>query len=299
MTPSAEAWPSATLVDSITRELAPHRSELGLVLGSGLGGIASAMHDPWVGDAQRLPGYPVSTVAGHHGRLLFGRLGGSGGAVESAPRVWVVQGRVHLYEGHAPSYATRYVRLLHALGVRTLVLTNAAGSVDTRVQPGDLVLADEAVSLFFRPLAAARDLRRGDGAGAGNVSEVAASCWRSHAALADPALVRTAEEVALEEGIALQRGVLVGSLGPTYETAAEVRAWRRLGGTVASMSTVPEAIQARALGMRVLLFSLVTNLGTGLSREPLRHEDVVQVADRAGVALGRLLVALAARLSSE
>jgi purine-nucleoside phosphorylase len=155
--------------------------------------------------------------------------------------------------------------------------------VDTRVQPGDLVLADDAVSLFFRPLAraAARDHEPRP-----------VQAWRAAAPLVDRDLIELAETSARRVGVPLERGTLLGSLGPTYETPAEIRAWRRLGGTVASMSTVPEAIQARELGMRVLLFSLVTNLGTGLSPEPLNHEDVVAVADRAGAKLGRVLMEL-------
>lgn len=285
-----ESWPPPSLVESIEAELGPHRSSVALVLGSGLGGIAARMETLWSGDAARMPGYPVSSVAGHEGRFLFGRLP-SLRAGEDAPSygpwTWVVQGRVHLYEGHAPEVVTRYVRLLHALGARTLVLTNAAGSVDTRVQPGDLLLADDAISMFHRPLAPARAYRH-------------ASLWRSRAStLSDPGLISLAEETARALGIGLRRGVLVGSLGPSYETAAEVRAWRRLGGTVASMSTVPEAVQARALGMKVLLFSLVTNLGTGLSTERLSHADVVATADRAGVQLGRLLTELTFRLAED
>ena len=281
-----DAWPPPSLVESIERELGPHRSRVALVLGSGLGGIATSMHMHWSGDAARMPGYPMSSVAGHEGRLIFGRLPRmrSGESPSHGPWIWVVQGRVHLYEGHAPETVTRYLRLLHALGVTTLVLTNAAGSVDTRVQPGDLVLADDAISMFHRPLAPAR-------------TGPHASLWQSRAsALSDPRLIELAEETASALGIALQRGVLVGSLGPSYETAAEVRAWRRFGGTVASMSTVPEAVHARELGMNVLLFSLVTNLGTGLSPQRLSHADVVATADRAGVRLGTLLTELTFRL---
>lgn len=284
---SSETWPPAALVDSIERSIGPHRSRVALVLGSGLGGIAESMEALWVGDGHGMPGYPVSTVAGHEGRLLFGRLRAEPSADRSEsrrPYTWVVQGRVHLYEGHTPEPVTRYVRLLYALGVRALVLTNAAGSVDTRVQPGDLVLADDAISMFLRPLArSSRDAPLG-------------TLWQSRSALSDPGLIRLAEETAAALGIPLQRGVLVGSMGPAYETAAEVRVWRRLGGTVASMSTVPEAVQARELGMRVILLSLVTNLGTGLSTQRLTHQDVVETADRAGATLGRLLTELTTRL---
>ena len=266
-------WPPADLVESIRGELGGASTDLGVVLGSGLGGLADRLDPVWQRDAVAIPGYPHSTVAGHRGRLLLGRLGDR--------LTWVVQGRVHLYEGHAVETATRYVRLLHALGVRRLILTNASGSVDARAAgPGDGVLCRDAIGLYFRPLAAP----------AWN------GPWRVRGPLTDPELARKAEETAREESIPLRSGILVASLGPTYETAAEVRAWRAIGGTVASMSTVPEAMVARELQMRCLIFSLVTNLGTGLSPHPLSHEEVVEVADRAGRTLERLLVTLVARL---
>jgi purine-nucleoside phosphorylase len=272
---SAGVWPPAELVAEIQGELGGRSSDLALVLGSGLGGITERMRSDWSREAADIPGYPRSTVVGHKGRLRFGTIGGC--------TLWVVEGRVHLYEGYGVEEVTRYVRLLRALGVGRLLLTNAAGSVDAGAAgPGDIVLCRDAVSFFFRALAEPE--WRG--------------AWRSRGALSDPELCRIATEVARREGIALRPGVLVGSLGPSYETAAEVRAWRRIGGTVASMSTVPEAIAARELGMRCLLFSLVTNYGTGLSLSPLDHSEVVEVADRAGAALERFVTCLLRRLAS-
>lgn len=275
-------WPPPELAREILADVGDRASDLALVLGSGLGGIADELVAPWSREAHEIPGYPASTVAGHRGRLLLGQLNGR--------RLWVVQGRVHLYEGHSAVYVTRYVRLLYELGVRTLVLTNAAGSVDRRVGPGGIVLGVDALSLFFRPLARPARDRVGDGA------ELERAVWACRPPLADPELVSLAEDTARREGIAIEKGVLVGSSGPAYETAAEVRAWRRLGGTVASMSTVPEALEARELGMRAVFFSLVTNYGTGLSNQPLTHGEVVAEANRAGARLGALLSALAPRL---
>lgn len=268
--PNRESWPAPELVAEIQRSVGGRQSQVALVLGSGLGGIADALEDPWTRPAAEIPGYPESSVAGHQGRLHLGGFAGH--------PIWVVQGRVHLYEGHTAERATRYVRLLHALGVRTLLLTNAAGAADKRVGPGDIVLADDAVSMFFRTLS-----------GPGQVEMDGAGCWRIRSALSDPGLIEVAEKVGRERKIAFTRGVLVGASGPCYETAAEIRLWQRLGGTVASMSTVPEAIAARELGMRVLMFSLVTNYGTGLSTESLTHEDVVRQADAAGQRLQALL----------
>jgi inosine/guanosine/xanthosine phosphorylase family protein len=268
-------WPPREVVDCVTRDLAGRASPIALVLGSGLGGMADALTDPWVREAAAIPGFPRSTVSGHRGRLLLGALGGRD--------VWVVQGRVHMYEGYTAEEVTRYVRLLHALGVRVLLLTNAAGSVDSAVGPGEILLAADAINLFFRPLA---------------MPAVGCSgpVWRRREPLVDRELFALAQRVACERRIPIRTGILVGSLGPSYETAAEIQAWRALGGTVASMSTVPEAIVARELGMRCLLFSLVTNYGTGLSGQALRHEDVVRHAFQAGGRLAELLAAIVARL---
>jgi purine-nucleoside phosphorylase len=268
----AAAWPGPEVVEFVRGRMC-ETSEIGLVLGSGLGGIADELDDRCTLTSGEIPGYPSSTVSGHEGRLHLGEWGGR--------RIWCVQGRVHLYEGHTPEVTTRYVRLLHALGVRTLLLTNAAGSLTTSVQPGEIVLDRDAISLFFQPLAQPAEP---------NLP------WRRRGALSDSALAQRARETGLELGIPFHEGTLVGGLGPTYETAAEVRAWRRLGGTVASMSTVPEAIQARELGLRLLMFSLVTNLGTGLSVTPLSHAEVVEVADRAGAELARLLRGIVGRI---
>ncbi len=267
------AFDPVALARTIRAQTGGATSDLALVLGSGLGGLADRMERRWQRAGTELPGYPVSTVVGHEGRLLLGSLYGRA--------AWVVQGRVHLYEGYTPEEVTRYVRLLHALGVRTLVLTNAAGSLDaTAASPGEVVLCRDAVNLFFRCLAwPARDLP-----------------WHARGPLSDPELCDRAVETAREVGISLRPGVLAASSGPSYESAAEVRAWRLVGGTVASMSTVPEALAARELAMRCVVFSLVTNLGTGLSPHPLTHDEVVREADRAGEKLLRLLEVLLPRL---
>ena len=303
-TTSGSAWPDAATVQSVRARAEAHLAARGrsskaavdpslpdvaVVLGSGLGGIADELEDRLTLTSSAIPGYPNSTVAGHQGKLHLGKWGGR--------FVWCVQGRVHLYEGHTPEVATRYVRLLHALGVRSLLLTNAAGSLTTQVQPGEIVLDRDAISLFFLPLAMpafGSGTQPGDDAGAPDPDAV----WRRRGALSDLELVQVARAVGLDLGIPFHEGTLVGGLGPTYETAAEVRAWRRLGGTVASMSTVPEAIQARELGVRVLIFSLVTNLGTGLSKSPLSHDEVVEVADGAGMKLARLLRGLVSEIAT-
>ena len=266
------SWPDAALVASLRAQLGARGSKTALVLGSGLGGIADALEQTLSWGSDELPGYPRSHVAGHEGRLLLGRFGGRD--------LWVIKGRVHLYEGHNPELVTRYVRLLHALGVEVLILTNAAGSLTSEITPGSICRVDDVLNLFLRPLAVARESR---------------AVWRAREPLVDRAFAELVREVAREERVRLTAGVLVGSHGPNYETAAEVRAARRFGGHVASMSTVPEALEARELGLRQIIFSLVTNLATGLSPTRLTHEEVVARADEAGKELRRLLEALVKR----
>lgn len=274
---SADPWPSPDLLRRLRSETPERTPKLAIVLGSGLGPLADALTDPISFSAADLPGYPVSTVPGHEGRLISGFLSGRA--------VWVVKGRVHLYEGHSAEIVTRPVRLLAALGVETLILTNAAGSLDPTLRPGSICLDEDALNLFWRPLAEpAPDALYRDG------------LWSRRGPLVEPALARLAEKAAGECGVELHRAVLGASSGPTYETAAEVRAWRSFGATVASMSTVPEALVARELGLQLLIFSLVTNLGTGLSPTPLSHDEVTAAANEAGGRLGRLIAAIAAKL---
>ncbi len=274
---ASDPWPPPALLERLRSETPERTPTLGIVLGSGLGLLADALDRPIAFSAADLPGYPVSTVPGHEGRLISGFLSGRA--------VWVVQGRVHLYEGHTAEIVTRPVRLLAALGVETLILTNAAGSLDPSAPPGSICLDEDALNLFWRPLAtpAPNALYQG-------------GLWSRRGPLVEPWLAQLAFDAAGECGVELRRGVLGASSGPTYETAAEVRAWRSLGATVASMSTVPEALVARELGLRLLIFSLVTNLGTGLSPTPLSHDEVTTAANEAGGRLGRLIAAIVAKL---
>jgi len=260
------ADPQASATDGTTHPSATaDAADVGLVLGSGLGPIAAALENAWSCATSDIPGFPASTVAGHAGRLLLGEWAGQ--------RLWVLQGRAHLYEGYSAEEVTRPARLLHRLGVRTLILTNASGSLNAAAAaPGDVMVCTDLVNLFFRPFG-----RRGT------------ATWGRRPVISDPALVRKAIEAARREDVVLRCGVLAGSAGPCYETAAEARAWRRAGATIASMSTVPEALQARELGMRVLVFSIVCNLATGLSPTPLTHEEVICQAEAAGGRLRRVI----------
>ena len=239
-----------------------------LVLGSGLGVLAGAAEDAVRIPTGDLPGYPASTVAGHAGELVFGRFAG-------LPVVFV-NGRVHLYEGHDGRAVTFPVRLAHALGARRLLLTNAAGGIRRSFEPGTLMLLDDHVNLSFTsPLAGPVD----DGAPRfPDLSSPYDAAWRAHARAA-----------ALGLGIALEEGTYAWMSGPSYETKAEIRMLAHLGADAVGMSTVPETLQAVALGMRVLGISTITNKAAGLGHERLEHEDVLAVGHRMRGDLERLV----------
>ncbi len=242
-----------------------------LILGSGLGELADAIEGGARIPFGEIPGFPPARVAGHRGQLVGGRL-------EGVPVV-AMQGRFHLYEGHSAAVAAFPVRVMAALGARTLLVTNAAGGLNRTFEAGDLMLIEDHVNLTGRnPLlgpVVEGDLRFPD-----------------MSSPYDPALQALAERIALERRLRIRRGVYVALLGPSYETAAEVRMLQRMGGDAVGMSTVPEVIVARASGIRVLGISLVTNPAAGITGEPLSHEDVVEAGSRAAKDFGGLVRAL-------
>jgi purine-nucleoside phosphorylase len=247
------------------------RPEVALVLGSGLGTLAEAAEEAIRVPTADIPGYPRSTVAGHAGELVFGRLEGRD--------VLFVNGRVHLYEGHASRDATFPVRLAHALGVRRLLLTNAAGGVHPNLNAGSLMLIEDHVNLTFAsPLSGPVD------EGAVRFPDMSAPYCRAWQA--------EAEAAALRLGIRLHRGTYAWTMGPSYETPAEIRMFARLGADAVGMSTVPETLQARALGMDVLGISAITNRAAGLGDAVLAHEDVLEVGRRLRGDLERLVRAV-------
>jgi purine-nucleoside phosphorylase len=250
----------ANAVDILSRRF-PWTPEVALVLGSGLGHMVEALLEPVSVSFHELPGFPPASVQGHAGRFVAGVLGGR--------RVLVQAGRYHVYEGHGNEVVAAPVRVAAALGAGTLLLTNAAGGVDPALEPGDLVLLEDHLNLMGRsPLmgpVAPGEVRFPD---------------MSHPY--DPDLMRLAKSVAEARSIPLRTGVYAGMTGPAYETAAEVRMLRILGADVVGMSTVPEVLVARALGLRCLALSMVTNKGTGLAGSPLSHAEVVEVGRNAG-----------------
>jgi len=253
------------------RSRTDRRPEVALVLGSGLGGLADLVTDPVTFRTGDLPGYPASTVEGHSGRLVLGEL--------ESRTVAVVQGRVHLYEGHTIRKVTFPVRLIHALGARRLIVTNAAGGIHSAFSPGTLMfIVDHINAAFASPLAGPNDDL---GPRFLDMSEPYCLEWTN-----------AAEEVASRLGIATERGVYLWTAGPSYETKAEVRFHATIGADAVGMSTVPEVIQARHLGMEVLGLSTITNRAAGTGNDPLDHEDVLEVGQMVREKLEKLVCAI-------
>lgn len=236
--------------------------QVGIVLGSGLGGLADALTDAVAVPFAELPGWPAASAPGHAGRMLLGRL-------EGVPVV-CLQGRLHLYEGNSERLVVEPVLLMHRLGAKVIVLSNAAGGVRVDWGPGTLMLITDHLNLTGRnPLMGANDDALGP-----RFPDLT-DAW-------SPRLRDLMRRVAAEEGIAIQEGVYAGWTGPTYETPAEIRMLRTLGADAVGMSTVLEAIVARWAGAEVVGVSLVTNPGAGITGEPLAHEEVLAAAAEAG-----------------
>ncbi len=257
---------------------------VGIVLGSGLGAAADAVADPVIVPYGEIPHFPQSTVEGHHGRMIAGLLGG-------APVV-IMQGRVHFYEGYSPLQVTFPMRVLGLLGLRAVVLTNAAGGIQAGLHVGQLVaLADHINQMGWNPLNGPNEprfaIRKGAGLRFFDMTEAYSKALRA-----------MAQEAAREEGFALEEGVYLATPGPSFETPAEVRAFRTLGATLVGMSTVPETIVARHMGIEVLGLSCVTNLAAGLGAAQLSHEEVGEAGRMVENQLAGLLKRLAPRIAA-
>lgn len=241
-------------------ERVTRRPRVMLILGSGLGRLADALEEPVRISFADIPGFAPTTISGHGGALVAGRLEG----VECV----ALQGRVHVYEGHSQAFVVLPLRAMAALGARTLIVTNAAGGLDPTFRPGDLmVLADHINVLWRNPLIG--PLVPGD--------ERFPDMSRPY----DPALQELAIQTAHDRRIRARRGVYCAVSGPSYETPAEIHMLRRWGADAVGMSTVPEVLVARALGIRVLGISLISNLAAGLVGRPLSHEEVVAAGEDA------------------
>ena len=250
------------------RGSAPPR--VGVVLGSGLGAVADAVEDPAVVGYEELPGFPRPSVAGHAGRVVLGRVG-------DVP-VAVLQGRAHLYEGGDPAALTTPVRALRGAGAEVLVLTNAAGSLRAEVGPGSLMAITDHVNLTGVNLLM------------GPNDDAIGPRFPSLRDAYDPALLAALRAAARDARVEITEGVYLAVTGPTFETPAEIRAYRALGADAVGMSTVQETILARHSGLRVAAVSVITNLAEGLGDEALSHEQTLQAAERASGDLARLLL---------
>ena len=269
---SAEAGHAAA--DAIRQRLgvAPR---VGIILGSGLGGIASAIETPARVKYADVPGFPGATVAGHAGELIAGTIGRT--------PVAALSGRFHMYEGHDAALAGFPVRVLHALGAQTLIVSNAAGGARATFRPGTIMLITDHINFMFRnPLIGKQQ--------AGDIR------FPDMSAPYDPELQALARRVAKAQGLPLEEGVYAAELGPSYETRAEIRMLQRLGADAVGMSTVPEVLVARAIGMRVLGFSCITNMACGLSDEPITHDEVLETTARVGSQMQRLVAAIVSAL---
>ncbi len=235
--------------------------ELGLILGSGLGELGEEVEEPTVVNYEQIPGFLESKVEGHAGRLILGRL-------EDTP-VYLMQGRYHYYEGHDLADLVFPVRVMEAMGCKQMIVTNASGAVNEQFDVGDLALIEDHINfLGNNPLIGEND------------SEVGPRFVDMTYAY-DPELKKLARDTAENQGLNLREGVYVASMGPTYETPAEVKMYRSWGGDMAGMSTVPEVIAANHAGMRVLGLSCITNMAAGILDQPLDHEEVIEATEKA------------------
>jgi purine-nucleoside phosphorylase len=250
--------------------------DVAVVLGSGLGDFASTLDDAVSMPYGELPHWPASAVIGHEGRLVVG-------SIEGRP-IAALSGRCHLYEGHDLQRVTFAVRALGVLGVKTLILTNAAGGINTSFTQGALMVIDDHINLMGdNPLVGANDERFGPRFP--DMTEVYSRRLRA-----------AAEGAAVASGVAVSHGVYVALRGPSYETPAEIRYLRTIGGDAVGMSTVPEAIVARHMGIEVLGISCITNMAAGVLPNPLDHAEVMATARRVRGQFIALLKATLARV---
>ena len=252
----------------LLKRLAEPAPEVAIVLGSGFNGVLRHLEVIVEIGYEDLPGFPRPRVHGHAGDLLLGRVNGV--------TVIVMRGRAHFYEGHSMDEITFPIRVLAETGVRTLVLTNAAGGINPRFRPGDLMcLTDHINFMGANPL-------RGDGSST-------KPAFLDLSGVYDPVLIQSLKVAARHVKVRLHSGTYVAVAGPSYETPAEVKAFARLGGDAVGMSTVPEAIVARHCGMHVAAVSCITNMAAGRSKKPISHAEVLSMGERVENLMSSLL----------
>jgi purine-nucleoside phosphorylase len=257
--------------------------KVGLILGSGLGSFADKLGGATRVPFEQIPGFPPSTIVGHAGNLVYG-LGGDG--KQTVP-VLAMQGRVHYYEGHDIARVAFPARVLIACGCKTLIVTNAAGGVDTKLTPGEIVILSDHINLM--PVSPLRGLN----------DESLGARFPDMTAVYDASLRALAKAAGAELKQTLREGVYAALPGPSYETPAEVRMLRILGADLVGMSTVPEAIVASHMGARVLGLSCVTNLAAGITQEKLSHSEVTETAARVRGQFEQLLARILGKLAAD
>ena len=261
----------------------PLRPRVAIILGSGLGEFADSVENATTIPYAEIPHFPQSTVEGHHGRMVLGTVGGVA--------VAVMQGRVHAYEGYGMDEVTFPVRVLGLFGIRQLVVTNAAGGINTAYSPGSIVAIHDHINLTGTNAALGRNESR-----FAVLPNTGLRFFDMTVAYA-PQLRELAVQQAAAQGWTMQSGVYLAVLGPSYETPAEIRAFRALGADLVGMSTVHEVIVARHMGLEVLGLSLVTNPAAGVTNEPLNHLEVMEIGVEAAQTFGALLTALVPQIA--
>jgi len=271
------------------------RPRVGLILGTGLGNLISEMQVQVAVPYGEIPHFPRSTAMAHKGHLLFGTIGGA--------EAVVMAGRCHLYEGYVVQELTLPVRVMHLLGIDFLIVTNAAGGLNPQFHVGDVMVLVDHINLMFPRDGGSETVSREEMSAEESgprlplkVEQPHFADWRRQRIFYDPALVEQAMEIGRRGNFPLQRGVYVGVTGPNYETRAEYRAFRRLGGDVVGMSTIPEVHCARALGLRVLGLSTVTNIARPDAPTMVTPGEVVAMAGRAEPKVRRIVVEVVASI---
>lgn len=265
--------------------LGPIKPRVGVILGSGLGAVAEAVSESVVVPYAEIPNFPHPTVKGHMGQMVAGSL-------NNVPII-ILQGRVHFYEGFTPEQVSFHLHTLGRLGVKSVVLTNAAGGISESYHQGQLVaLADHINLMGWNPLVGPNESRFAVRPSAGQRFPDMTEAYSKR-------LRTLAREAAAEEGFKLDEGVYLAVSGPSFETPAEIRAFRSMGATLVGMSTVPETIVARHMGMEVLGISCVTNLAAGMGAKKLSHAEVIETGRQVEQQLARLIKRLVPRIPAQ
>ncbi len=248
---------NAELLEAVTalKHHIHHQPRIGIILGSGLGGFADEIEDAVRIRFEDIPNFPTSSVNGHRGEVVSGYLSGAG--------LFILSGRVHYYEGYSMQQVVFPIRVIAAFDINTVIVANAVGAINESFTPGDIVAISDHINLMGdNPLIGSNDFV--------DLSEAYSTELRN-----------LAKEIADNLGITLRAGVYVAACGPSYETPAEIRAMRRMGGDMVGMSTVPEVIMANSLGMKVLGLSIVSNMASGISAKSLSHQEVIETSKNA------------------